>query len=321
MRCLGLLERLRVNFIYIVLFVFLLNFPIFSETVIRLKDTVQIDRGEILLKDIAEINSKNQQFISYLEGIEIKKINGYRTSVTLKEIKNVLNSNFIDVSKIKFTGSQEVSVFKTAKVINNKTIEEDVKNYLAERYKDIKILGINIPKTNIDPPNDALIEINELNKTGSYIYLIYRIKGKAGNLKKIRISVRYKKLVNLVVANGDIEKGAVISEDMLKIVKKEMPGRDFYTDINYLVGGKAKVFIPDGEIIKKSMIIPDYDVKKKNNVKIIYSRNSIRIEIQGVALENGKKGDLVRIKNLSSGKVLLCKVIGKNTVLYTGGHH
>ncbi|WP_456401264.1 flagellar basal body P-ring formation chaperone FlgA [Persephonella sp.] len=315
------MERLRVNFIYIVLFVFLLNFPIFSETVIRLKDTVQIDRGEILLKDIAEINSKNQQFISYLEGIEIKKINGYRTSVTLKEIKNVLNSNFIDVSKIKFTGSQEVSVFKTAKVINNKTIEEDVKNYLAERYKDIKILGINIPKTNIDPPNDALIEINELNKTGSYIYLIYRIKGKAGNLKKIRISVRYKKLVNLVVANGDIEKGAVISEDMLKIVKKEMPGRDFYTDINYLVGGKAKVFIPDGEIIKKSMIIPDYDVKKKNNVKIIYSRNSIRIEIQGVALENGKKGDLVRIKNLSSGKVLLCKVIGKNTVLYTGGHH
>lgn len=92
-----------------------------------------------------------------------------------------------------------------------------------------------------------------------------------------------------------------------------------FTDIKDIVGSTAKIDISENDVITERMVIPDYKVKRKDYVKVIYSRNSIRIEIQGVALENGKLGDLIKVKNISSGKVLICKVIGKDTVLYTGG--
>ncbi|RMD45217.1 MAG: flagella basal body P-ring formation protein FlgA, partial [Aquificota bacterium] len=37
------------------------------------------------------------------------------------------------------------------------------------------------------------------------------------------------------------------------------------------------------------------------------------------ALENGQLNQIIKVKNTSSGKVIPCKVIGRNQVLFIGG--
>jgi len=56
-------------------------------------------------------------------------------------------------------------------------------------------------------------------------------------------------------------------------------------------------------------------VVKNQKVSIVYLNKNIKIQMLGVALENGKEGDYIKVKNISTGKELVGKVISNDTVL------
>jgi len=49
-------------------------------------------------------------------------------------------------------------------------------------------------------------------------------------------------------------------------------------------------------------------------VTLVYENGRVRVEAQGQALESGKIGEIVRVKNLSSGEVLQGQVVNSRTV-------
>ncbi len=316
MRCSERLERLKVS---ILLLIVLINIPAFGKTEIRLKKEIEIEKSSVYLSDIADITSNNPNFEKFLSGIKVKDIKGGTEKITREFIKNVLKRNYIDLLHIKITGSRYTIVKKKIFTISQKSVEKDIKDFISNRYKNIKIMSINIPRFKMEIEGKLEKEINELNTTGSYIYLSYRLFKDGIEIKKIRVSVKYRKLKKAIAAKRYIPRGKIIDEEDIKLVLTDKNVRRHFTDKRSIVGSTAKTDISENEIITERMIIPDYKVKRKDYVKVIYSRNSIMIEIQGIALENGKLGDFIKVKNRSSGKVLICKVIGKDTVLYTGG--
>ena len=56
-------------------------------------------------------------------------------------------------------------------------------------------------------------------------------------------------------------------------------------------------------------------IVKNQKVSIVYLNKNIKIQMLGVALENGKEGDYIKVKNISTGKELVGKVISNDTVL------
>ncbi|WP_457621902.1 flagellar basal body P-ring formation chaperone FlgA [Persephonella sp.] len=309
------MERLKVS-IFILLLIFL---PALSKTEIRLKKEVELEKDDVYLSDIADIRSDNRKFAEFLSGIKILKIKKKQEKISKKYVTAVLKNNYIDLSRISLTGSDYTIIRKKIHTITQKSIEDEVKSYIKNRYRNLRIVSLNIPKIRMEIDGKIQKEIREVNSTGSYIYLNYRIFKDGVELKKLRISVKYRKLRNVIAAKKYIKRGEIITEDNIKVIKTDQNVRKPFTDTEDIIGSTAKRDIYEGEIITESMVVPDYKVKRKSYVKVIYSRNNIRIEIQGLALENGKLGDFIKVKNISSGKILVCKVIGKDTVLYTGG--
>jgi len=127
-----------------------------------------------------------------------------------------------------------------------------------------------------------------------------------------------KQMIFAPVVKKDMIRGQIINEDDIEIKKIPLQ-RGIVTDRNILIGAVVRTTIKKGNPVKISMINPDYPVKRRSYVKVIYDRNGIKIEITGVALENGIKGQVIKVKNLSTGKILPCRVIGKDTVLFVGG--
>lgn len=59
-------------------------------------------------------------------------------------------------------------------------------------------------------------------------------------------------------------------------------------------------------------------IQKNQKVNILYINGPIKIQLLGVALESGKEGDYIKVKNISTGKEIVGKVVDNQTVLVEG---
>jgi flagella basal body P-ring formation protein FlgA len=55
-------------------------------------------------------------------------------------------------------------------------------------------------------------------------------------------------------------------------------------------------------------------VRRGKMVLLIGESKRLLIKTQGKALENGRLGDVIKVKNITSGKVVHATVTGENTV-------
>lgn len=56
-------------------------------------------------------------------------------------------------------------------------------------------------------------------------------------------------------------------------------------------------------------------VEKNRKVSVLYIDRNIKIKMLGIALQSGKVGDYIEVKNISTGKVLKGKVVSSDEVI------
>jgi len=315
MRCSGLLGHLRLN-LFLIFLLFNLSY---GGTAIELKKYVETNRSDLTLSQIADIKTENKRFLEFLSGIKVVQNlkSGEKKVLTKKEIRQILKENYVNPDSVVITGSM-TTIKRKEILISRQTIQKKVTEYLTKEYNDIKIESIDLNFKPFRPSSEYSIKLQERSKTPSRIYMTALIIQKEEKIKKINLSVRYKQMIFAPVVKKDMIRGQIINEDDIEIKKIPLQ-RGIVTDRNILIGAVVRTTIKKGNPVKISMINPDYPVKRRSYVKVIYDRNGIKIEITGVALENGIKGQVIKVKNLSTGKILPCRVIGKDTVLFVGG--
>ncbi|MDP5292392.1 flagellar basal body P-ring formation chaperone FlgA [Oceanimonas sp. CHS3-5] len=72
--------------------------------------------------------------------------------------------------------------------------------------------------------------------------------------------------------------------------------------------------LPAGEPLYPALLAPPWLVKKKEQVVIEAVGDGFTITTRGLALSNGSQGELVRVRNTGSGKVIQARVVDKNRV-------
>jgi flagellar basal body P-ring formation protein FlgA len=55
-------------------------------------------------------------------------------------------------------------------------------------------------------------------------------------------------------------------------------------------------------------------MRRGNTVLLVYENGGLRVEAPGIAEENGRAGELIQVKNSSSGKLLRGKVLDGRVV-------
>ena len=132
-----------------------------------------------------------------------------------------------------------------------------------------------------------------------------------------RINVTIKSAITLpiVVANSTISRNEAIAPSQLRIEKQTITRQhDFYTQINQVTGLEATRRIRTGQIIDPATLTYSALIEKGNQVVVIAQKQGFSATIKGVALEQGRKGQQIEVKNISSGKVIKAIVTGLNQV-------
>ena len=134
------------------------------------------------------------------------------------------------------------------------------------------------------------------------------------------ISGRYVPYVMIPVAARYIKFGEIIQQSDLttKKIRLDKITKNYLTELEEVVGMQTKKYIPVGKMFKNNEISSPKVIKNGDPVNIVYDSGIINLKTVGTAMDTGAVGDMIKVKNSSSGAVLLGQIINKNTVKIGG---
>ena len=113
-----------------------------------------------------------------------------------------------------------------------------------------------------------------------------------------------------------LEKDAVISKNDVKLVRKDVSKLplNVVSDAETAIGKKLKHSLGSGDYLRENMLDDVPVVNRGDQVVIVAESGAIRVTVVGKTLDKGCPGDVIRVKNAMSEKVVAAQVVDASTV-------
>ena len=121
-------------------------------------------------------------------------------------------------------------------------------------------------------------------------------------------------LMQRVIVVRPVSRGGLLTREDLGLQTLSRSGSGGFTEIDELVGRRAKKSLRAGLVVHDRHLQPDWMVYAKQSVSVVNNTGSIQVTTAGIALENGRLGDLVKVRNLSSNSILHGFVAGTKKI-------
>ena len=145
------------------------------------------------------------------------------------------------------------------------------------------------------------------------------IRTNADSTPKIHSKKKINKVSNsikLITLRNNLKKGEVIQKHDLKFdYKTNSVGNGFFESFDKLVGRKINQNLSKGQVIKIRHLEENFMVSEGQSIIIFSDLYGINVRMQGNALENGHFNELIKVKNISSGKIVQGRVINEKKIL------
>ena len=160
------------------------------------------------------------------------------------------------------------------------------------------------------PNNDDLdlfvrIKIDEVIKTNSK-NINFENKNKVKHSSyRSKKEKKVKKEFKVFKLSRGVEKNSVLQEEDIKVVFSGISSQfSFFKHKNELIGRKLNKNLKMDQILHPRHLIEKFDVNNGDQVSIVSNTNNISVVTLGEALNSGNLDDLIRVKNVRSGKVI-----------------
>ena len=119
----------------------------------------------------------------------------------------------------------------------------------------------------------------------------------------------------VVVLTRSLQAGDMITADDLALIPgSTQNARDIFTQIDQVIGRRLRTSLGVEQILLTRHLEPDWIVQSGTPIALQITAGPITVIASGEALEGGRVGDVIALRNLSSGQVVKGIVIGENSV-------
>ncbi len=135
-------------------------------------------------------------------------------------------------------------------------------------------------------------------------------------IQQISIKGQIQPVITVPVLSANIQYGSIITQsdiEYTKIKEREF-SRDTIIDAKKLLGMTARRTIIAYRPIKSTDIVAPKIIERGELVTLSFNSGAMNLTTQVKALQNGAKGDIIRVVNTLSNKTLQAVVIGSNEV-------
>ena len=299
----------------------LLICPDASALEIRLKEQAQVRGRMVTLGEIAELSPSDAGTRALAALVLFPAPDpGEQTVVKAKEIARHFARRALGEDEPRWSGADQVTIRREGIVIGPEKIEQILREFLSRNKSllpqaKVGIKSLNSLRPFVLPPGKLDYEVipSDPRILGSQRFtLIFRVDGQVE--QNLALRVELEALAPVVVAAGDLARGVVLSAQDLNVVEMDLVGlKNPCFDPAELIGQKVKRSMRLGTPVDRSMVDFPPMIRRGDRVTITLRKGGLELNATGEARQDGKEGESIRIRNSSSRKEILCRVIAPGT--------
>jgi flagellar basal body P-ring formation protein FlgA len=289
-------------------------------------DNVEISGPDILLGDIAMISGDDANRINELKQLKIGNAANPGNSVVLTN--ELLGARLVgaggNYSDVVWNVAQPITITTKSQTISSEMLAGLAKSYINEQLKsgadakEYHVDGIDLPNLVIVPDGNLTFEVTlpygiKYNVPTNAVVNIY-IDKRLYNKSNVRFKVRSYEQV--AVISQVLATKHILTQEDLHFEKldtsKLSPG--YITDITKVLGMETRRGLQNGTPLNIYMLEKPIIIKQLAMINIISNVNGIVVKTSGQALQDGREGNVIRVKNVSSNRIITGKVIDGSTV-------
>lgn len=135
------------------------------------------------------------------------------------------------------------------------------------------------------------------------------------NGEKREVIIRANIAVDAVVLVHDLKAGTPIDASSLKLEHRDVtPTPGAVTNIDAVVGKTSRRALRAGQLVDRRWLNESVLVKRSAKVTIVARNAGVEVHVAAEALQTGKRGEVISVKNSANGTVIRARVIGPDTV-------
>ena len=269
------------------------------------KSVVQVNSKLVKVSDIAKITPISNLDLALAVG-KVAVLESLRPGETViikgQDVLEKLKEKGFRLDAIGYVFPTELTVTR----ISGSLSKEEIKQFLTTtvfRGRDVEVLDVQV--SSVVLPNDPrileLVNFSENNQSLTATLLV----GNEEETASVDAQVTFREFKQLPVFVFSANKGQKITEDML--VLRRVSASSVLRDslpLEECVGRVLSANVKAGEVCTLSKTMKELLLRKKEPVEVVYESGGLTVKMLGESLSDAGIGDIVMVKNLSSGRIV-----------------
>ena len=287
---------------------------------------VEINRQDVRLGDIAQVYGDDPAQVAALQGIILGRIfrPGDEITLSAQVLSLRARSSGVDCDGIDWQLPPSVVIRRQAQQLDKAVFERLTRQTIAEQMQQAgdkrryTLDILNLPETMNVPTGTVTYEAmmpNSIKPAAvSSVQVTVLVDGEV--YQKVNCRVRVHIFQDVLTAARPLLVKEVIAPADVQFASKEVNAYDAgsITSLEDAIGFVMAKTVKAGDVLLKAMLEQPILIEKGSSVHICAVINGIQVQAAGVALQDGHKGGMIRVRNESSKKILRAKVKNSNTV-------
>jgi len=293
---------------------------------INLKNKVVLEEEIITVNDISTVTGDDVDLVNKIKGIEIGRAPGANNErrIDISFIGMRLNASNVNVTDVSFTETKSVLVSVKSTKIKGLEIAQKAKEYLLDFLPmDGRETTVEIGRVPADQwvPRrrdkiDFYITLIDTSKDRGRIELIVSASSNGKLFFKVPVYFNVRVFEFVAITKKKTRRKQLLTEENVFIARREttrIRGMAF-SSINDLKGMTTTTSVQPHIILTENMVETPPTMKQGTIVKLIVKKSGFIIVTKGLAQQTGYKGEVIKVKNLDSKKMLYGKIINSDSV-------
>ncbi len=142
------------------------------------------------------------------------------------------------------------------------------------------------------------------------------VRCRGSKMWKIHVPINIIRYTGVLVVKQNLPRGSILQASAVETRRLDISrlSNGYFTDKSEILGKLLKRSLRRGDILTNGMLDVRKLVKRGEIVTIMASSNTLAIRVKGEALMDGRKGDVIRVKNHSSKREIQAVVVATGMV-------
>ncbi len=288
---------------------------------VTMRNEVSVQRTTLILGDVADLSGMDEDRVELLAHTPLGSVMDVRL-LSRSEVESLIRTAFPEPNEVKVTGSEFTRVAVVMHGPDASEIAAIMKAHLAAvspwRMEEIEIRSIDGLTAIELPPGDIQLRVSSRGLPSNFRNALLSMEavldGRPLRTFWIKADVRVRaRVIRLAKA---VPYGTTLRAEDLQEIECDIadPRADYVRAVVEAIGMTARRALMPGDLLQRSWLNESRMVSSGETVRLWQQFGGVSVAALARALQNGKLGDRIKVRNIDSDRAITAVVTGRGEV-------